>query len=237
MDNLRERIKNIIESDECRHEILKTVYKPCWMRFWLSKESVRGSGGMYYNIALDVEYNDINNYGTDMARICYTNKPQSAEVLVTKIEDAISSYLQFKETLNIMGLIRDNQKSLPNGIGHQIITVHLPNGEDKIIDIPEGCYDHEDPYDIIGNYIEENMNKDFPEDIPYMRECLVVMKFRDDGYFNDVFMEDNGKYVWEHDWWEGEDYVELVGYAPMDVLAEEIVKWSCSKLKSKTESN
>ena len=235
MGDLRERIRNIIESDECGREILKTVYKPYWMRFWLSKKSVIRSGGIiYYDIALDVEYNDVDNYGTDMTPILYANKPQTAkalatnaETIATKIENAISSYLQFKETLNIMGLIRDNQKSLPNGTGHQIITVHLPNGEDKIIDIPKGCYDFEDPYNIIGNYIEENMNKDFPEDIPSVRDCLVVMsrnKNLADGYFYDLFRFENniGRYVWEHDWWEGEDFVQLIDYKPIEVIADEM---------------
>ena len=28
------------------------------------------------------------------------------------------------------------------------------------------------------------------------------------------------KYVWEYDWWEGEDYIELVGITPVSKLIE-----------------
>ena len=51
-----------------------------------------------------------------------------------------------------------------------------------------------------------------------------------------VLMVENDKRVWGYDWWEGEDYVELVGYAPMDILAEEIVEWSCSKSNENPEN-
>ena len=219
---MRKTIEEVIDSRKDTSALLLMAYEPYWIRFWLRKKFY-GDGHPYY--ILDVEYNDINDYGSDFYTVFSTNFPRDKETLIKKIEGVIDEFMKHPDTF--CERFKDGVKWI-NEASLKQFTVKLPDGTEKIVDIPEGCYDYEDPYDIIGNYIEDNMNKDFPVDIPYMRECLVVMRFRvrynEGAYFNDILMVENGKYVWEHDWWEGEDYVELVGYAPMDVLAEEIVK-------------
>lgn len=224
---MRKTIEAVIDSKTDTSELVLMAYEPYWMRLWLRKKFY-SDGHPYY--ILDVEHNDINDYGSDFETVFSTNFPRDKETLIKKIEGVVDEFMKHPDTF--CERFKDGVKWI-NEARLKQFTVKLPNGEDKIIDIPEGCYDYEDPYSIIGNYIDEHVHKDFPEDIPSERDCLVVMSHGngvEDGYFYDLYSFENGVHVWEHDWWEGEDYVELVGYAPLEELADKIVEmWKDKK--------
>ena len=72
-----------------------------------------------------------------------------------------------------------------------------------------------DPYDEITNIIEQWCKKNIWGDF------LVTIETCHTGGKPEITTEYLGidetghKFIWEYDWWEGEPYVELLGFAPM----------------------
>lgn len=65
---------------------------------------------------------------------------------------------------------------------------------------------HKDPYDEIGKYIRDHLT--VIEDMIAVIEINGVIK-------NELFMVDldeDGYFVWKHDWWEGEENVTLLDF-------------------------
>lgn len=67
------------------------------------------------------------------------------------------------------------------------------------------------PYDYICEPIEEWCKKN------YYTDFLVTIRVGDREITEYLGLEDNASsFVWEYDWWEGEEDVRLLGFAPVD---------------------
>ena len=65
---------------------------------------------------------------------------------------------------------------------------------------------NENPYDVIGNYIEKH--------IPVIDDVIAVISI-DGKIRNELLLVENSytnNFVWQIDWWEGEENVELIDF-------------------------
>lgn len=99
---------------------------------------------------------------------------------------------------------------------------------DYEVELPDGSIKIGNPYTVIGNYIQDNAKKDW--DLDFMDDFLAILSLNkySDQPFTDYdrfyFDFEEGCYLWEHDWHEGQEHVKLVGYAPFSELAEMILE-------------
>ncbi len=78
------------------------------------------------------------------------------------------------------------------------------NGE-VLLEVPHG----QDPYNMIGNYIEDH--------IAAIEDIIAVIEI-DGVKTNQLLMVDmnvDGFFVWDNDWWEGEENVSLIDFFPV----------------------
>ena len=65
---------------------------------------------------------------------------------------------------------------------------------------------NENPYDVIGNYIEKHVS--------VIDNVIAVISINGEIH-NELFLIENGftnSFIWEIDWWEGEENVELIDF-------------------------
>ena len=72
---------------------------------------------------------------------------------------------------------------------------------------------NKNPYHIIGEYIEKH--------ITYVDDIIAVISL-DGNIINELFLVEittESNFIWQNDWWEGEEYIDLFGiYTDEDFL-------------------
>ena len=73
---------------------------------------------------------------------------------------------------------------------------------------------NETPYAAIGDWIREHQDKLGNIDTVYLVQ--IWTRYSEDDPWDDITeLYDANQGIWENDWWEGQDYVQLLAVAPV----------------------